>query len=127
MKVLFVNKFFFSHGGAETVFFQEREMVQEAGCQVIDFSMKHEKNIPSEQSEYFVENVDYHSKHSILDSLKIAINFVHNRDACEQFEKLIKAEKPDIVHFHNIYHQITPSVIKIAQKYGCKTVLTAHD
>ncbi|MGR5464378.1 glycosyltransferase family 4 protein [Photobacterium damselae] len=127
MKVLFVNKFFFPHGGAETVFFQEREMVQEAGYQVIDFSMKHEKNIPSEQSEYFVENVDYHGKHSIFDSLKVAINFVHNKDACEQFDKLIKAEKPDIVHFHNIYHQITPSVIKVAQKHGCKTILTAHD
>lgn len=53
MKVLFVNKFFFPHGGAETVFFQERDMVQEAGYQVIDFSMKHEKNIPSDYADFF--------------------------------------------------------------------------
>lgn len=127
MKVLFVNKFFFPHGGAETVFFQERDMVKNLGYEVIDFSMKHEKNIPSQQAEFFVENVDYHGKHSMFHRLKVAINFIHNQHACEQFEKLITLEKPDIVHFHNIYHQITPSVIKIAQKHGCKTVLTAHD
>ncbi|WP_153448820.1 glycosyltransferase family 4 protein [Vibrio algicola] len=127
MKVLFVNKFFFPHGGAETVFFQERDMVKDAGYQVIDFSMKHPENIPSEQADFFVDNVDYHGKHSILDRMKVAMNFVHNQEACQQFEKLIKAEQPDIVHFHNVYHQITPSVIKIAQSLGCKTVLTAHD
>ncbi|WP_417883270.1 glycosyltransferase family 4 protein [Vibrio rumoiensis] len=127
MKVLFVNKFFFPHGGAETVFFQERDMVKSVGHQVIDFSMQHEKNIPSPQSDFFVENVDYHGKHSIVNSLKVALNFIHNQQACEKFEKLVQQEQPDIVHFHNIYHQITPSVIKIAQKHGCKTVLTAHD
>ncbi|MFV0575463.1 MAG: glycosyltransferase family 4 protein [Vibrio sp.] len=127
MKILFVNKFFFPHGGAETVFFQERSMAEESGYQVIDFSMKHEKNLPSKQSDFFVENVDYHGKHSVLDDIKIAINFIHNQTACEQFEALLKKEQPDIVHFHNIYHQITPSVIGIAKKYGCKTVLTAHD
>ncbi|OJH73872.1 hypothetical protein VVS222_03884 [Vibrio vulnificus] len=31
MKVLLVNKFFFLKGGAETVFFQERELLQSAG------------------------------------------------------------------------------------------------
>ncbi|GAB7209847.1 glycosyltransferase family 4 protein [Dickeya oryzae] len=36
-------------------------------------------------------------------------------------------EKPDIVHFHNIYHQLTPSLISVARESGCKTVLTAHD
>ncbi len=38
MKVLLVNKFFFIKGGAETVYFQERDMLKQAGVQVIDFS-----------------------------------------------------------------------------------------
>jgi len=42
MKVLLVNKFFFIKGGAETVYFQERDMLKQAGVQVIDFSMLHE-------------------------------------------------------------------------------------
>jgi hypothetical protein len=47
MKVLLVNKFFFIKGGAETVYFQERDMLKQAGVQVIDFSMHHDNNLPS--------------------------------------------------------------------------------
>ncbi|BBV47039.1 hypothetical protein STW0522CIT27_34790 [Citrobacter portucalensis] len=59
MKVLLVNKFFFIKGGAETVYFQERDMLKQAGVQVIDFSMQHENNFPSDYTDYFVSNVDY--------------------------------------------------------------------
>jgi glycosyltransferase involved in cell wall biosynthesis len=54
-------------------------------------------------------------------------DFIHNKQACEKFEQLIIDQKPEIVHFHNIYHQLTPSIIKMAKKHGCKTILTAHD
>ena len=47
MKILFVNKFFFIKGGAETVFFQERDAMLQAGYQVVDFSMQHAENKPS--------------------------------------------------------------------------------
>ncbi len=41
--------------------------------------------------------------------------------------RFLLRERPDIVHFHNIYHQLTPAVIGVAKRFGCKTVLTAHD
>ncbi len=104
MKILLVNKFFFMKGGAETVFFQEREMLEKSGATIIDFSMQHEKNIDSPYSDYFVSNVDYHDgKQSLFDSVKTAINFVHNSEACEKLKALIEKERPEIVHFHNIY------------------------
>ncbi|HIF9343392.1 TPA: glycosyltransferase family 4 protein [Photobacterium damselae] len=127
MKVLVVNKFFFLKGGAETVFFQEREMLKSFGVDVIDFSMQHEKNWDSSYADFFVENVDYHQEHSITSQLKTAFDFIHNSEACRKIKLLIQQEQPDIVHFHNIYHQLTPSVIKVAKSLGCKTVLTAHD
>ncbi|NIY91789.1 glycosyltransferase family 4 protein [Vibrio diazotrophicus] len=128
MKILLVNKFFFMKGGAETVFFQEREMLARCGATIIDFSMQHEKNVDSAFSDYFVSNVDYHDgKKSLLGSVKTAINFIHNSEACEKLKALITKERPEIVHFHNIYHQLTPSIIKVAKSLGCKTVLTAHD
>ncbi|MGY5707941.1 glycosyltransferase family 4 protein [Vibrio cincinnatiensis] len=127
MKVLLVNKFFFMKGGAETVFFQEREMLQQAGVVVVDFSMQHEKNIPSAYQDFFVPNVDYYQGHGVLSSVKTAVDFIHNREACRKLQALITQEQPDIVHFHNIYHQLTLSIIKVAKSLGCKTVLTAHD
>lgn len=127
MKVLLVNKFFFIKGGAETVYFQERNMLKEAGVEVIDFSMQHEKNFPSDYADYFVTNVDYHTEGGLLAGAKTAINFIHNREACKKMRALLEQTRPEIVHFHNIYHQLTPALIKVARDFGCKTVLTAHD
>ena len=127
MNVLLVNKFFFIKGGAETVYFQERDHLKAAGVQVMDFSMQHEKNLPSNYTKWFVSNVDYHGNSGIGGKIKTAIDFIHNAEACRKFNDLLLSEKPDIVHFHNIYHQLTPSIIAIAKRFGCKTVLTAHD
>ena len=127
MKVLLVNKFFFMKGGAETVYFQERDMLLSEGVEIVEFSMKHEKNIDSKYADFFVDNVDYYQEQTIKNKIDTAVNFIHNSQACEKFKALLKQEKPDLVHFHNIYHQLTPSIIKVAKQFGCKTVLTAHD
>lgn len=127
MKVLLVNKFFYIKGGAETVYFQEIDRLKKAGVEVIDFSMQHENNFPSDYSSYFVDKVDYHQNSGVVGAIKTAVNFIHNAEAGKKLLALLRKEKPDIVHFHNIYHQLTPSLIKIARQFGCKTVLTAHD
>ena len=127
MKILLVNKFFYIKGGAETVYFQERDMLKQAGVEIVDFSMQHEKNFPSDYAEYFVSNVDYHKSSNLLSGVKTAVNFIHNAEACKKMKALLDKERPDIVHFHNIYHQLTPAIIKVARDFGCKTVLTAHD
>lgn len=100
MKILLVNKFFFMKGGAETVYFQERDMLLSEGVKIVEFSMQHEKNIESEYSEFFVQNVDYYQKQTIKDKLATAINFIHNRQACEKLQALLEQEKPNLVHFH---------------------------
>ena len=127
MKILLVNKFFFLKGGAETVFFQERDLLMKAGYNIIDFSMQHDNNFPSDFSSYFVSNIDYHQTQSVKSKLKTAMSFLQNREANTKFAELLNKEQPDIVHFHNIYHQLTPSLIRQAKEAGCKTVLTAHD
>ncbi|MBX9445915.1 glycosyltransferase family 4 protein [Dickeya chrysanthemi] len=127
MKVLLVNKFFYIKGGAETVYFQESERLKAAGVEVVDFSMQHENNFPSDYASYFVDNVDYHQRSDVAGAIKTAVNFIHNSQACKKLLALLHKENPDIVHFHNIYHQLTPSLIHVAKKFGCKTVLTAHD
>ncbi|MBJ3816927.1 glycosyltransferase family 4 protein [Shimwellia pseudoproteus] len=127
MKVLLVNKFFFIKGGAETVYFQERDQLRAAGVGVAEFSMQHEKNLPSDYANWFVSNVDYHSNSGLQGKLKAAKDFIHNSEACQKLNDLLLHVQPDIVHFHNIYHQLTPSLISVARRFGCKTVLTAHD
>jgi glycosyltransferase involved in cell wall biosynthesis len=132
MQILLSNKFFNLKGGSETVFFQERNYLKNNGHKVIDFSMQHPENLPSEYSGYFVSNVDYQGsskadKMSFLEKCRIAAKFIHNSEAVKKLGALIEKEKPDIAHLHNIYHQITPAIIIVLKNAGIKVVLTLHD
>ena len=132
MKILFANKFFFPKGGAETVFFQERDFLLGQHIKVVDFSMHHPENLSSEFSEYFVPFVDYRNTpegfwRRLSAKFVICKNFVHNSSAVKQIIRLVEREKPQIAHLHNIYHQITPAIIPVLRKRGVKVVLTLHD
>ncbi|UZP67617.1 glycosyltransferase family 4 protein [Desulfovibrio mangrovi] len=123
MKVLLANKFFFLNGGSETVFFQEREYLRNQGHGVIDFSMKDPRNIASAYGSYFVKNFDFKKS----SSFKTALSFIHSVEAVSKISKLVEETRPDIAHLHNIYHQLTPSIIPALKSRGVKVILTLHD
>ncbi len=127
MKILFANKFFFRNGGSEVVMFQERDYLLGAGHEVVDFSMQDERNFPSQNSAFFVGRQDYRSGSGKLGKLKSALSLIHSGEAVEKMSALIRETRPDLVHCHNIYHQLTPSIIGAAKKLGVPVVLTLHD
>ena len=127
MKILLANKFFYLNGGSERVFFQERDFLLEKGHSVLDFSMKDDRNFASPYSDYFVPNIDYHKDGSLSKRISQMGSFIHSNIAVDHVEKLIKEKKPDVAHLHNIYHQLTPSIIPVLKNNGVKVVLTLHD
>jgi len=127
LKVLIANKFFFRNGGSETVMFQERDYLLRNGCQVVDFSMRDERNLSSDYEMYFVGSRSYGGGAGKLAKMADAFSLVHSPEAAENISRLIKETKPDIMHCHNIYHQLTPSIIGAAKKQGVPVVLTLHD
>jgi glycosyltransferase involved in cell wall biosynthesis len=127
MKVLMANKFFYMNGGSERVFFQERQFLLKEGSNVIDFSMRDPRNFDSLYSDYFIENIDYKSAAGMGGKIKTALSFIHSSEAVRKLKKLVEKERPDIAHLHNIYHQLTPSIIPVLKKNGVKVVLTLHD
>jgi len=127
MNILLVNKFFYLNGGSETVFFQERDFLLAKGHDVVDFSMVDARNRPSPYADFFVPHVSYKAKGGPVQKLRQALSFIHSPVAVRQLEKLIHQKKPDIAHLHNIYHQLTPSIIPALKKNGVRVVLTLHD
>jgi glycosyltransferase involved in cell wall biosynthesis len=127
MRILQANKFFFRNGGSETVMFQERDYMLAHGHEVIDFSMQDTRNFESKYQSYFVENRSYATNTSKLSKVMDAVSFIHSPEAVKNIARLIKDTKPDLVHCHNIYHQLTPSIMGAAKKLGVPTVLTLHD
>lgn len=129
MKVLLANKFFFRNGGSEAVMFHEREFLLASGVQVVDFSMADPRNLPSLHSDSFVENQSYgnESDRHLGSQMRAALKLIHSSEAVSKIGALIDRTEPDLVHCHNIYHQLTPSIIGAAKRRGVPVVLTLHD
>lgn len=126
MKILLINKFFYKKGGAETVFFDTAKLLQDNGHDVSFFSMHHSDNIQSEYDRYFVSNVDYES-HNLKNVIKSSGRILYSFEATHCIKKLIEKERPDIVHAHNIYHQLSPSFLSLFKKEKIPIVMTLHD
>jgi glycosyltransferase involved in cell wall biosynthesis len=126
MKVLLANKFFFDKGGPETVMFQERSSLMRSGQTVVDFSMEDERNCESPFASHFVSQKEYRNG-SKLSKIYWALSLIHSREAVCKISALIAATRPDVVHCHNIYHQLTPSIIGAAKSLGVPVVMTLHD
>lgn len=126
MRILLANKFFFRNGGSEVVMFQERDFLQRTGHEVVDFSMQDPRNLQSPNASCFVSPQDYRGG-GILQKLKSAAAFVNSGEAVRKIGELIDSVRPDLVHCHNIYHQLTPSIIGAAKARGVPVVLTLHD
>ena len=126
MKILLVNKYFYLKGGAEYVLFETADLLRSKGHEVISFSMRHPRNIKSEYEKYFVSNVDY-EKGGINNKIDYAIKLLYSFEAKRKIEELIKEEKPDIAHLHNVYHQISPSILYTLKKFDIPVIMTLHD
>lgn len=122
LKILQINKFHYVKGGSERYYFAVSELLEKNGHDVIHFSMQDDRNEPNKYSKYFIDYIDLHKF-----SIKNIIKFFYNYDCVRRLKKLIKQEKPDIAHLHNIAHQLTPAIINLLKKHNIKVVQTLHD
>ncbi|MFH1233015.1 MAG: glycosyltransferase family 4 protein [Patescibacteria group bacterium] len=128
MKILLINKFHYLRGGAERVYFNTAKVLSEHGHDLAFFSMNRPKNVVSRWSKYFIDYVDYQDKKlSFLKKIKVVLKILYNYQAKQNLEKLLREFQPDIAHLHNIYHQLSPSIIDMLKKYQIPMVMTLHD
>ena len=127
MKILLVNKFHNVKGGSETYYFGLGELLKKAGHEVIYFSMKDEKNVPCREEKYFVENVDFNAPMGKVGLIKASLKMLYSFEAKKKFDKLLRGEKPDIIHLNIFQSQLTGSIVDVAKKHKIPIVYTAHD
>ena len=127
MKILQINKFFFLKGGAERYFFDLSELLTEKGHQVLAWSTQHPQNFPWPNQEDFAQFNNLSKKEGLGKDLKKIRGIFWNKEAKEKLEKLIRREKPEIAHLHNIFSHLSPSIIFALKKRQIPIVLTLHD
>lgn len=126
MRILQVNKFNYIRGGAEKYFIEISQELEKAGHQVAIFSMHHPKNLKSPWDKYFVSRISFNES-KLRDKLIAPFRILYSFEARRKFKKLLKDFKPDIIHIHNIYHQISPSILSVAWKYKIPVIMHLHD
>jgi glycosyltransferase involved in cell wall biosynthesis len=127
MRILQVNKFFYERGGTERYFFSVSRALEKRGHTVSHFAMRHPNNVESPFARFFVSERDYAGKGTRLDDIPAGLAFIRSREAARHLERLVENHKPDVAHLHNIYHQITPSIIPVLKRSGVPIVMTLHD
>ena len=101
--------------------------MNERGHDVVHFSMQHPRNQPSDQQEYFVSEIDLNARMSVGKRTAAALRLLYSFEAKARMSALLDELRPDIIHFHNITRQLSPSIVDAAWSRGIPMVQTMHD
>lgn len=129
MRILHIEKFVARHrGGASTYMFDVLERQRQAGHAVEVFGMAHPDNEPSTYGNGFAPRVELSPPpEGLAAKLKTAYRMVWSTPAATALAEVLEDFKPDVVHCHNLYHQLTPSVLLPVAARGIPAVMTVHD
>jgi len=126
-RVLQVNKFFRPGAGAESSFLQTRDLLRRGGHDVVDFAMDHPDNLDSPYSAFFAPQRSYDSSRGAVAAARDGLASVYSPVARRCLSRLLDAHPVDVAHLHNIYHQLTLSVVDELHSRDIPIVLTLHD
>src|SRR6202035_2670119 len=125
--LLTINNYHYRRGGAEVVYLEQAALFEKHGWRVAAFSMSHENNLPSPWAKSFASEIEYLNKYSWPRALGNAAKSIFSFEAASKVRALIRSVRPDIVHAHNVYHHLSPSVLRAAKQEGIPVFLTLHD
>lgn len=129
MRVLHVNKFLYRRGGAEGYLFDVARLQERAGDVVEFFGMMHADNDPGlTYAEYFPSQVDLEPPPpGLRGRAAAAARMIWSTSARDGLRRVLADFRPDVVHLHNVYHQLSPSVVAACRDAGVPCVMTLHD
>lgn len=128
MKILEINKFNYAKGGADRHFLDLVQLLKAHGHEVAVFCMDSPRNNLSTWKKYFVSYVGYNQNDSTFWERILGVSrMFYSLEAQRKMRKLLADFKPDLVHIHNIYHQISPSILTEIKKKNIPIVMTVHD
>jgi len=111
VKIILVHNRYQQPGGEDVVFEQEKQLLQQRGHKVIT---------------YVRDNFEVHSYEGIR-RLELASKTVWARDSRSNFSRLLRRERPDLVHVHNTFLMISPSVYAACTEAQVPVVQTLHN
>jgi glycosyltransferase involved in cell wall biosynthesis len=111
MRIVLVHNSYQQPGGEDVVFDLERQLLERAGHQVVVYRRS---NWELEGSSAFRWPMQ-------------AINTIWSTDTRQAFAKVLAREQPQLVHIHNIFVMVSPSIYSVCKEAGIPVVQTLHN
>ena len=109
LRVISVYNRYLNRGGEEEVFELEGKLLNEHG---------HEVTLVTE---------DVHNPHGLIESIRLASDVIWSKSWYARFEALLKEKKPQLVHVHNAFPTISPSIYYACRQAGVAVVQSLHN
>ncbi len=108
-RILLVHNGYQVRGGEDVVVEQELQLLRDGGYEVETF---------------FVHNDGISG---LSGALATALTTAQNWRAARKMAEAVRRFRPDVVHAHNVFPQLSPAIFAAARKEGAATVLTLHN
>jgi len=110
LKILLIHNSYGKYSGEEAVVDAQMALLKEHG---------HEVNLYSRSSA----ELDKGKWKKII----AFFTGLYNPVSVRQIKHILKSFLPDVVHIHNLYPLVSPSVLPVIRKKGVPVVMTAHN
>lgn len=109
MRVLLVHNFYQQAGGEDAVFANERELLAAHGHDVREFTVTND------------------AIQGPLGAFRAALQAPYSDTSRQRMAVVLSEHAPDLVHVHNFFPLLTPSVFDACQAAGIASVMTLHN
>lgn len=128
MRVLIVNKYAYVTAGADWHCLELARYLRAAGHDVAFLSTESDRNL--EDSGRFIPlSVTHFSRDelSAREEVGVAARALWNPEAAAGMQDLVHSFRPDVVHSHKLYPQLSAAPLVVAARYKVPIVQTFHD
>lgn len=128
MRILHVNKFLYRRGGAESYMLDLAELQVARGDEVAFFAMQHPDNERATFERWFPPHLATDPAPSTLPGQVQGLGrMIWSASSRRGMEQVLRRFRPDVAHLHNVYHQLSPSILRPLRQAGVPVVMTLHD
>jgi glycosyltransferase involved in cell wall biosynthesis len=129
VRILQVEKFLHRSGGGAAAYMLDLTALQrQSGHEVELFGMADDRNEPTRYQDRLAPAVQLEPPPEGVPARVIgAARLIWSRHAHRAMAAVVADFRPDVAHLHNVYHQLTPSVVRALAAAGVPTVMTVHD
>jgi glycosyltransferase involved in cell wall biosynthesis len=111
MKIVLVHNTYQQPGGEDVVFEHEKALLERAGHYVTTYC----------RSNHEISEL------SAIERAMVVPRTIWSNDSHREFAKLLRRENPDVVHIHNTFMMISPSIYSACRDQGVPVVQTLHN